>query len=80
MLTFDPFSPPSWSLSFRPHTNTFVLTAAVDSAPDAFFRTRLGEEEKMILKLHHAGIVLVNCTRDLNSKINHNVTLFLKLN
>jgi len=41
--TLEPFSPPSWSLSFRPHTNTLVLIVAADSRLVAFFLIRLIE-------------------------------------
>lgn len=44
--TLEPFRPPSWSLSFRPHTNTLVLIVAADSRPAAFFLIRLIKVKK----------------------------------
>lgn len=41
----EPFSPPSWSLSLSPQTNTLVLMVAADSNPDDFFRARLMNRE-----------------------------------
>lgn len=34
--TLDPFSPPSWSLSFRPHTNTLTCPSWVGSVEVGF--------------------------------------------
>ncbi len=44
LLTLDPLSPPSWSLSLRPQTKTLVLMVAADSSPDNLFRVRLQKE------------------------------------
>ena len=38
-LTLDPFKPPNWSLSFKPHTNTFTCPSGV-----------VWEEEDFLLK------------------------------
>lgn len=44
--TLEPLSPPSWSLSLSPQTNTLVLMVAADSNPDDFFRARLESRAK----------------------------------
>ena len=45
--TLDPLRPPSWSLSFRPQTNTLVLMVAADSSPEDFLRARLRTHDQM---------------------------------
>lgn len=35
-FTLDPLSPPSWSLSFSPHTNTLVLISGLESTACPF--------------------------------------------
>lgn len=57
--TLEPFSPPSWSLSLSPQTNTLVLMVAADSKPDDFFRARLtGREVTPLCEVcrHHKEI------------------------
>ena len=36
LITFDPFSPPSWSLSFKPQTNTLTCPSWVGSVEVGF--------------------------------------------
>lgn len=36
LITLDPFSPPSWSLSFRPHTNTLTCPSWTGSVEAGF--------------------------------------------
>ena len=45
--TLDPLRPPSWSLSFRPQTNTLVLMVAADSIPEDFLRARLMAHDQL---------------------------------
>ena len=48
LFTLEPLSPPSWSLSFRPQTNTLVRMVAADSNPDDFFLARLGRKNACV--------------------------------